>query len=177
MTKPTSQQPQRMEGPELLPCPFCGSAAEFLPGSGRLLQTIEEFLVQPDNVRCSDGTCGARYCPGGFTLSEWNQRADSPELVRLRQADDGFQESFNSLLSDARTLVWHLANLHTMVSLARKFLWPDINMMDPLSVRAFNDLEAAQKLTAEILLKFTDRSHSPTTAEPIWDKDKTGEGT
>lgn len=58
---------------ELLPCPFCGSSAETMPSS-RLPPTLDEALTQPPNVRCSSGQCGARYCPGGFPIAEWNKR-------------------------------------------------------------------------------------------------------
>lgn len=67
-----------MSQDKLLPCPFCGSAAETIPGSGRLMPTLDEAITELPYVRCSCGQCGARYVPGGFSISEWNQRA-SPQ--------------------------------------------------------------------------------------------------
>lgn len=67
----------------LKPCPFCGSAAEEIAGSGRLMPTLEEAMVQAKHVRCSSGSCGARYVPGGFLRDEWNRRAATPDEVRV----------------------------------------------------------------------------------------------
>lgn len=59
----------------LLPCPFCGSEAVAIRGA-ELPPTVEEVLTQPlSHAKCTNGQCGARYVPGGFTIEEWNRRA------------------------------------------------------------------------------------------------------
>lgn len=67
--------------PPLLPCPFCGEPGERVPGSGKLMPTLEETLAQKPAIRCSNGQCGARYCPGGFVFEEWQNRRASPSTA------------------------------------------------------------------------------------------------
>ena len=69
----------------LKPCPFCGSAAELIPGSGAFKATVEESLMAPKSVRCSNGKCGARYVPGGFGQEEWAHRAEQVAQFTARE--------------------------------------------------------------------------------------------